>query len=193
MKAEMETAADIGKWTLIVGEVNTGKTTLSAKILESLCAHGLASRIAVVDLAPEIPEDLATGKKVKGAGGKLIPPSMTEVIYLSARLVPPRLSSASEEEEALAKAAENARKIDRLFRDFNGFDRDILFVNDVSVYLHAARAEKLIGQMSKASTLVANGYYGRKLGGGAISEAERREMDVLIETVESRGRVIWKK
>ncbi len=191
MDSKIDMADFLGKWTLIVGEVNTGKTTHAAKILAALCAAGLSQRIAVIDLAPEISADLAARKRVKGAGGRLAPPPNTEVIYLSTRLEPPRLSSANEE-EAAAKAERNAEKIDNLFREYNAFDRDILFVNDISVYVQAGKAERLYGQLKKASTLVANGYYGTKLGGGTLSERERREMGMLIECVSARGRVIWK-
>jgi len=192
MQSDFNVREYLGKWTLIAGDVNTGKTTLSARILNAMCAQGFGPRIAVIDLAPEIPEALAAGRKLKGAGGKLVPPSMTGVIYLSTRLKPPRLSSRSEE-EAIEKAGRNAVKIEKLFRDYDGFERDILFVNDVSMYLQAEKAEGLVRLMQKASTLIANGYYGKKLGSSIISERERREMEVLMKYVEAKGRIIRKK
>ena len=45
----------VGKRLIITGEINTGKTTLSRAVMESLCRRGLSARIIVVDMAPEIP------------------------------------------------------------------------------------------------------------------------------------------
>ena len=192
MYSRSDIADFLGKWTLIVGDVNTGKTTIAAKMLKDLCDAGLSPRIAIVDLAPEITGAFASGKKMKGVGGRLAPPPMTGVVCLSTRLDPPRLSSRNDE-EAVTKAKLNAEKIDELFEEFNGFSRDILFVNDVSMYLQAGTAEKLVRLMEKASTLIANGYYGEKLGSGIVSERERREMEALMEYVEKKGQVIWEK
>lgn len=192
MQSDINVHEYLGKWTLIAGDVNTGKTTLSASIMNAMCAQGFGPRIAIIDLAPEIPEALAAGRNLKGAGGKLLPPSMYEVIYLSDRLKAPRLSSRSEE-EAVEKAGRNAVNIEKLFRGYNGFERDILFINDISLYLQAETAKKFIKQLAKAATLVANGYYGEKLGSGIISERERWEMEALIKYVEAKGQVIWKK
>jgi len=178
----------LGKWTLIVGDVNTGKTTLSARFLASMCAEGLASRIAVVDLAPEIPAGLALKKTLRGAGGHLIPP-VNDTVYLGTPLLPPRLSSKSEE-EAVAKAQENKGKIESLFEAFAASGRDILFVNDLTLYLQAGTAEKFVKLTGKAETVIANGYYGKKLGGGAMSERERRETEALIAHASPGGEII---
>ncbi len=189
MGEEISVSNFLGEWTLIIGDVNTGKTTLAADILKALCAEGLSPRIAVIDLAPEISEGLDSKKKVKGAGGRLFPPQGTEVIYLSARLDPPRLSSRSEE-EAAAKAEKNVKKVDELFKVFNRLDRDVLFVNDISMAVQAGTAEELVQQMIKASTLIANGYYGKSLGSGILSERERQEMDRLIRDFNARGKLL---
>ncbi len=179
----------LGKWTLIVGDVNTGKTTLTARFLAAMCAGGLAPRIAVVDLAPEIPAGLALKKALRGAGGHLIPP-VRGVTYLGTILPPPRLSSKSEE-EAVAKAGENRGKIEALFAAFSASGRDILFINDLTLYLQAGTAEKFLEMTKTAETVVANGYYGKKLGGGAMSERERRETEALIAHASShRGEII---
>ncbi len=192
MQPEVPVGEYLGKWTLVVGDVNTGKTTITAGILRALCVQGLDGRIAVIDLAPEIPEELAAKRKLAGAGGRLVPPPMTGVIYLSTNLEPPRLSSKSEE-EAVGKAGENAKKIEKLFCDFAGSARDILFVNDISIYLQAGTAQKFVSAVEKVTTLVANGYYGEKLGGGVVSGRERKEMEALMKYTEAKGRVIREK
>jgi polynucleotide 5'-kinase involved in rRNA processing len=48
----------LGQKTLILGDVNTGKTTLTKKVLEALLyRQDLGGRIAIVDMAPEIPKN----------------------------------------------------------------------------------------------------------------------------------------
>ena len=43
----------LGKRTLIIGEVGSGKTALTAKIVLDLIAMGLGNEITVIDMAPE--------------------------------------------------------------------------------------------------------------------------------------------
>ena len=115
---------------------------------------------------------------MQGVGGKLTAPC-EGVAYLAAPIRPPRLT-AKTEAEALLLARENAATIDRLLEEFQGSGRDILFINDVSMYLQAGSADELLRRIEPARTVVANGYYGRKLGGGALSAREAEEMTKLI-------------
>jgi len=174
----------LGRRILIFGEVNTGKTTLASGILDALCAHGLSSRIAVIDMAPEIPEQVALERGMKGVGGKLLP-HVSDVLYLAAPLKPPRLSARTED-EALLIAEENREKIESLLEAYPPSGRDILFVNDVSIYLHAGTTERLLGYMAGATTVVANGYHGMRLGSGVITLHEAAEMGKLIEAFPCR-------
>jgi hypothetical protein len=169
----------VGKRILITGEVNTGKTILTRVILDELCGLNLSPRIAIVDMAPEIPEEIALQRGLKGVGGKLLTEGLDNILYLAAALKPPRLSSKSAE-EALAVAAGNRDKVNALFEAFGSSGRDILFINDVSMYVQAGRAEDLLAYTRSASTIVANGYYGAKLGTGPLSMREAAEMDKLI-------------
>ena len=91
----------LGKRILITGEVNTGKTTLTRTLLEALCRDGLGFRIAIIDMAPEIPEETALAKGLRGIGGRLLPFGWDDVLYLSTSIIPPRLSSKTEEEALL--------------------------------------------------------------------------------------------
>ncbi len=178
MERELNISEFLGKRTLILGDVNTGKTTLTQRILEAVCRAGLASRIVIIDMAPEIPEAIIREKKLRGVGGRLQPPTGEDVIYLRDDLVPPRLSSKIEA-EAVEKAVRNARKIEVLFWKYHELQRDILFMNDISLYLQAGRAAQLVRRMEKAATVVANGYFGEKLGSGTLSRREREEMEAL--------------
>ncbi len=179
MKKAIDTAEFLEKRTLIVGDVNTGKTTLTQRILDALCGQGLDPKIVIVDMAPEIPEEMIREKGLTGIGGRLRPPAGGEVIYLRDDLIPPRLSSKSEA-EAEEKAIQNARKIEVLFWKQHELKRDILFMNDISLYLQAGRAVQLIRWMENSRTVIANGYFGRKLGSGILSRRERVEMESLL-------------
>jgi hypothetical protein len=174
--AEIHLADYLSRKTLILGDVNTGKTTLTGKMLEALCRRNLGGRIAIVDMAPDIPEKLAGEKGLVGVGGKLTPPDGHDILYLGGPFAPPRLSSKTEE-EAMEKAQQNRRTIEGLFRKIDWRARDILLINDVSIYLQAGTAEDLTRWLDRAATVVANGYWGKRLGGGTLTEQERTEME----------------
>jgi len=180
----------LGRKTLILGDVNTGKTTLTGKVLEALlCRRDLGGRIAIVDMAPEIPERLANAKGLPRVGGKLTPPEGHDILYLGGRFEPPRLSSKTVQ-EAIEKARGNRRIIEGLFRNINLHSRDILLVNDVSIYLQAGTTENLTRWLDRAATVIANGYWGKRLGGGTLTERERTETVKLKTYFEQKGRVL---
>lgn len=189
MKAA-ETSRDyLGGKLLVVGDVNTGKTTLARTILEDFCGRGLGRRIAVLDLAPTIPPDLAAQRGLRGVGGHLAVPRGCDVLCVRERLAPPRLSSSSEA-QALAKAAGNLRLIDAAWARLDGGGRDILFVNDVSMYLQAGSADELAARLARYGTVVANGYFGERLGGGELTRHERAQMERLRAWFERAGCVV---
>ena len=179
----------VGRKLLILGDVNTGKTTLARTLLDDLCRQGLGGRIAIVDLAPRIPEPLAREKGLVGVGGNLRAPQGSGVLYVADHLEPPRLSSATEA-EAVEKARRNHRVIEQLLQRLDGDPREILFVNDVTMYLQAGTAEGLIAWLTRAGTVVANGYWGERLGAGALTRRERAETDKLKAWFETVGTVV---
>jgi hypothetical protein len=187
--AEIHLADYLNRKTLILGDINTGKTTLTRAILEALCRRDLGGRTAIVDMAPEISETLAREKGLSGVGGKLTPPEGHGILYLGGHFAPPRLSSKTEA-EATAKAQQNRRTIDELFRKLEEKSRDILLVNDVSIYLQAGTAENLTHRLDRVATLIVNGYRGRRLGGGELTERERTETEKLKTYFEGQGRVM---
>jgi hypothetical protein len=175
----METHDIVGKRILITGDVNTGKTTLERNIMNLLFDRSLSSRIAIIDMAPDIPEEIAAKRGLQGVGGKLMPSGRKDVLYLTTPIRPPRLLSRTGE-EALSIAMENKIKIDDLLSRFQQAGKDILFINDVSMYLQAGNARELLQWIQKTQTVIANGYYGHKLGTGAFSAKEATEMEILI-------------
>lgn len=179
----------LNRKTLILGDINTGKTTLARKLLEAFCRNGYSERIAILDLAPEMKTISPGGQGISGVGGKLLPPDGQSVLYLGGSFAPPRLSSKTEE-EAFRKARVNQLKIDQLLHEHDHHHRDILFINDASIYLQAGNAEDLTARIDAAETAVVNGYWGERLGGGKLSERERAEMMKLRCFFEEKGKVI---
>lgn len=181
----------LGKQLLVMGDVNTGKTTLCRQWLVQLCQQGLAERIALIDMAPHIPAALALERGLVGAGGSLLPPPASGVLDLRTHLDAPRLSSTSEA-EAMAKAVRNAQAIETLLEQLPRSRRDILFINDVTLYLQAGSAAELLAHIAKASikTLVVNGYWGDRLGGGELTRREKTETQGLRQFFALEGKVL---
>ena len=186
----MPGAGCLGKRILVIGDVNTGKTTLCKRWLNELCQQGLGARIALIDMAPTIPPELALKRGIVGAGGELRAPAGSEVLDLRAPLEPPRLSS-STESEALEKAERNAQIIATLISRLEP-QRDILFINDVTLFLQARSAASLIeaAEFDKRTTLIVNGYRGERLGGGALTRHETAEMSQLEKAFAEQNEIV---
>lgn len=178
-KIKIDAKNFLGKWTLILGEVNTGKTTLTGDILSTISHLIPHERLAVIDLAPVIPADMTNTFGLSGIGGRLNRPEKERWLYLTSHIDPPRLSTDTEE-EALTVAERNRIKVEKLLQIFSKSERDVLFINDVSLYLQAGSARDLIRYFIHVDTLVANGYFGKKLGGGLLSQRENQEMRALM-------------
>lgn len=172
----------LGRKLLVMGDINAGKTTRCRQWLALLCEQGLGARITILDLAPHIPPDMAQARGLAGAGGYLRPPANSGVLDLRTHLHAPRLSSATEA-EAQAKAESNACAIDGLLQQLPppASGRDILFINDVTLYLQAGRADELLAHIARPhiSTLIVNGYWGQRLGDSALSRREREQTQQL--------------
>lgn len=117
----------LNRQTMIVGDVNSGKTILTTLILEHFLTAGYGQQIAVLDLSPD---------PVQGIGGKLSLGSGTPALYLTAHIIAPRLMG-KDAAHTLRLANENARKIEALFEEFKRQRRKILFVNDATLYLQS--------------------------------------------------------
>lgn len=162
----------IGRRTLIAGDVKTGKTARTLKILHLFLKSRRAQNIAVLDLAPDV---------IQGIGGKLAPPAHSALVYLTDRIVAPRLT-AKNPAQAQRLAEQNAEVIETLFVKLERLQPEVLFVNDVTLYLHAGRPERLDAALNVASTQVINAYFGRTLGDCALARRERRLTEALKKT-----------
>ncbi len=170
----------LDRFTLIVGDVNSGKTHLTRRIIDAYCREHDGS-ISIVDLAPTFPLSDHSGDGVKkGVGGKLTVSSSKRMRYFHDQIHAPRLT-ARDEAEAVALAEANARTIEALFRGMLKEETEAIFINDCSLYLHAGNPSKLLEWIRSARTAVVNGYEGHSLGEGPLSVKEREGMAFLVD------------
>lgn len=162
----------LNRKSLIVGDVKSGKTERTLKILRLLIACGIRPWI-VLDFAPEM---------TYGIGGKMTLSSddRKDSDYFSPLILPPRLLGKTDQ-EIWDLAIENAKRIDEIFLRIPIERYKGLVINDVSLYLHTRTAEELLSIIGKASTILMNGYCGKYFRPGGLSQREREQMNRLME------------
>lgn len=160
---------------LILGELNTGKTSLTQVLLNE--AEALRKSIAVIDMAPD---------KKTGVGGKLVCDCDNNCDYYTTEITTPRLSGKTPE-EVINLAELNKQRIDNLLEKYNS--RDVLFINDVSIYLQRGDVRKIVHVMSLSKTCIINGYFGTRLGNDSFSQEERTRMKELQNHCD---KIIWR-
>ncbi|RPH51014.1 MAG: hypothetical protein EHM85_08315 [Desulfobacteraceae bacterium] len=161
----------LNRTTLITGEVNSGKTNRTSGILKIFCDCGYEDRIAILDLAPETN---------KGVGGKMGIPSPTLLYYLTDTILAPRLSGKSEE-EMQKKASGNAMIIENLFIKLSESKREILFINDATLYFHAGDFNRFVETLKLFQTTVINAYYGDYFADSKLTRRERKLTEELMK------------
>ncbi len=180
----------LGKRTLILGDVRSGKTRLTASLLREAMALGFTTEITVIDMAPK--SILVKGLRI---GGRLFEPSKRPegVRYLApGRVETPRLT-ARNGEELLKLVEENRKRIYPLLKSFIAKPTPILFANDLSLYLQSGDLKTLYNTTQAASTFVGNGYYGSTLANDfstGISGRERELMDQLAAAMDIKIRLV---
>ena len=158
--------------TVIVGDVNSGKTVLTLKILNCFLKAGYAEKIAVLDLAPD---------KTQGIGGKLTVPQDQSLLYLTAPIAAPRLTG-RDDDHIRQLAEKNAVAIENLFKKILSEKRNILFINDATLYLQAGDFERFSKFLNTASTQIINVYYGHTFPSSRLTDREKRLTKRLIKT-----------
>lgn len=162
----------LNKRTLIIGDVKSGKTARTLEILRGFVQAGYADRIAVIDMAPD---------PVKGIGGKMTPPVDTPLLYLTTTIAAPRLTGI-DEEHTHRLAVQNAHAIEALFSSLQQQPKDILFVNDASLYLQAGDFDTFLTALDTASTQIINAYYGSTFADSALTRREKHLTEALMKT-----------
>lgn len=159
-----------GKKTLILGDVNSGKTRMTLELL-TLIVDQRRDEVAVLDLAPE---------KTRGIGGKMEVPSHALISYHTTTIIPPRLTG-RDNDEVEAYGLRNAKAIEELFSTYLKNPKKTLAINDVSLYLQKGNPDRLLEVLGSSHTAIINGYYGKALGDSSFSKREKRQMDRLVK------------
>jgi energy-coupling factor transporter ATP-binding protein EcfA2 len=180
-------ATDIhGQRTLILGESGSGKTRLAAKVVEQLMTVEKPDRITIIDFAPERTEHI---------GGKLTDYITVNsgVRYLTPKQVrAPRLTGASQE-QVLRLARLNRKLMEPLLNEFIQKWTEVLIINDITLYLHAGKLERILQCVRLADTFLGTAYYGSKLAedlGTGISLREKGLTDELAAFMDRVIRII---
>ena len=161
------------KKTLIVGEVGTGKTVLTRRLLfEAL--DQVSDIITVLDFAPP-------AQKVKDVniGGYLLEDSHPKVNRLYSKLIKTPRLSAEDKYEIIRLASYNRKITDSLITKFLDAPTNTLFINDASIHLQQGKLQLLLDAIKKSSTVVANGYMGTTLTPDHGSGISRRENSLM--------------
>lgn len=176
----------IHRRTMILGDVSTGKTKLTARLLMEALRSENPESITVIDMAPE--KRLYKGRSI---GGKI-----TDTVTLPAevRLIQPRKInaprySARDRDDLFRQVEENRASIEEALELCLAEQTPILFINDLSLYFQSGRFEKALKAMVQAETFVANAYHGEILQddlGTGISMTERR----VVETFAGRADIL---
>jgi hypothetical protein len=161
----------IGKRTLIIGDVKTGKTDRCMEILRLFLSKGYAKTIAILDMGTN---------PVQGIGGKMQPPPGEPVRYLTDAISAPRLMG-KDINDTLTLAKQNARIIENLFAKLQQEKREVLFVNDATLYLQAGHLNRFVEMLDTASTQVINAYYGNAFADSELTRREKQLTEDLIK------------
>jgi hypothetical protein len=170
----------IGAKSLILGEVGSGKTSLIAKIVQKLLLVIEPKEITIIDMAPE-----AIGE----IGGKISKylSLNSELKHLSpAKVYAPRAMGTTHT-QVLEYAKRNKNALEPLLDEFLKKPTKVLVINDVTLYLHLGKLEKIINCMKLTETFLASAYYGVKLEedyGAGISAREKRMVEKLATYVD---------
>jgi len=169
---------------MITGEVGSGKTTLTRKLLYEALGEG-KEEITLIDMAPE-----RISTETGSIGGRLIDDSVVGLRQLIPSCIrAPRLT-AKTQEELIAEADSNRVNIERVLKMFNEAPTKVLFINDASMYLQRGELDTLRATISKAETVVVNAYLGERLNNDLGAGLSRRERELVLSLGEKMDRVI---
>jgi len=170
---------------LILGDIGSGKTAFTARLLAEALAILSPNDITVIDMAPR-------RRDFKGAsvGGRLTDfmnaPTGVRILTPAPTPVAPRIEGLTAG-DVLLFARSNHESIDRVLEKYSADPTPILFMNDVSMYLHAGEPVNLLNVVASAKTVVMNSYAGVTLQddrGSSVSQHERDGLALLKRAVD---------
>ena len=174
----------MGKKTLIIGDVGTGKTVLTRGLLDE-ALESTDSSITVLDFAP--PSVTIDGRKI---GGYIYTETNPRVrVIKSGAVKTPRLS-ANNGDELMVFASQNRDVTEGLIEQYLASPSDILFVNDVSIHLQQGNLVELWKAFTSTDTVIANGYVGEYLKEDYDTEVSEHEYVMMRQLASRVDRVI---
>jgi GTPase SAR1 family protein len=164
------------KKILIIGDVGSGKTQLTAKIIESLLENKGKDNITIIDMAPSV---------IPKIGGKIsLYTNVLKLKYLTSQNIRAPRTEGKDKENVSSLANLNKNLIEPLIETYLNNPTEILIINDLSLYLHAGSIEKIEKCMDLANTFIANAYYGKHFSddrGSGINEREKNLIEELMK------------
>lgn len=159
----------IGRRSLIIGDVSSGKSRLTASIVLDWIKMGLGGNITIIDLAPRYK---GVGRGLDEYMGRKYLDSVFK--YLTdERISAPRLMSRSKD-ELIKRIKMNYSLALSLFESYLDNPTDMLVINDLSICLHYDVPNVLLDVFNNAGTVLANSYYGK-----GITSVFYRELDMV--------------
>lgn len=167
----------ISSRTLIIGEVGSGKTLLTTKIITLFIKNGFEEDVTVIDLAPNKNK---IGVPIRHYLKK---PDLNRINYfIPEKIYAPRLT-ASNLAELRKFIYLNYIEAKKLFKVYISNPTKILIVNDLSIFLHYGGVNELLKVIETPETFVANAYYGYVIKDpfqSGLDEMEHEKIKILM-------------
>ena len=178
MQAELESL--IGKKVLVEGDVGSGKTAYAHRLIRQALDLADVGDVIVIDMAPR---RRRVGKRFVGGRLKMPKGSAPRIEYSSPdQVFAPRLEGKNGKEvQELARA--NASELEKILEPILKRKKRMLFINDLTMFLHAGDVGLLIDAISETETFIGTAYKGKFLSnekGSGITSRER----TLLEKIE---------
>ncbi len=173
-----------GKKTLIVGETGSGKTKLTASLLREAIERVRSDDITVLDFAPI--QISFRGVKAGGRIRDFLPHIECHAYESSDSIRAPRLEG-NDANEVWALAEHNASLTSDFIRDYLSSPTPYLFVNDLTIHLHAGDVDLLLKAIRRSGAFLGNAYTGSALApdhGSGLSKREGEFLQKVINAVD---------
>ncbi len=176
---------------MILGETASGKTKLAGSLLCEAQGRVDPDDITILDFAPA--QTTLKGLRVGGKLRDLLPDIKCRAYQSSNSIRAPRLEG-HDANEVWKLAEHNASLTSDYIRSYLASPTPYLFVNNLTIHLHAGDVGLLLEAIRKSRTFVGNAYSGTLLEddrGAGVSRRERQRLrkvaafvDVVVNLTE---------